>query len=45
MVYFYLVFRFDIDGLKVEESHNKDHKPYNLGFLSENENLKKGINK
>ena len=31
------VFRFDIDGLKVEESHNKDHKPYNLGFLSENE--------
>ncbi len=31
------VFRFDIDGLKVEESADKEHKPYNLGFLSENE--------
>ena len=30
------VFRFDIDGLKVEESTDKEHKPFSDGFVSEN---------
>ena len=30
------VFRFDIDGLKVEESTDIEHKPFSDGFVSEN---------
>ncbi|MCJ7854893.1 amidohydrolase [Lachnospiraceae bacterium NSJ-143] len=32
------VFRFDIDGLRITESTKEGHRPFELGFSSENEN-------